>query len=1015
MIKKVICGIAGVLIMSMSVLSNGYVASAAADNVVTVNINGNDVDTAASNINGLTYKGLGLLSCNSTSNLLLDYKYQKPKVYNEMLQVLFGGEHPLMNHVKIEMGNDGNNSTGADSCTMRYEDEEADASRSPGFVLAADAKKINPNVKISVLRWEMPAWVAAKWNSDKKGAGYEAAYKWYRETIFDAYEKYGYIPDYINPDKNETWSPDGDFIKWYKDRIYYEEDFPEYFTDEAKVLYNDMKIIASDENVSLNIVPEMRRDKELYDSVDAIGFHYSTGTKETTGDYVNMAEKDDKEVWYSEGCASFSYTEYQENKNVAYGSGTLGGYQSPLAMCDCFVKSLVNSRKTHYIFQPAIGSFYEGSQYDHKELLSAREPWSGNVHYDEAIYLLWHFTKFANTGWENSDNTNGVWRYIASASDNNSVGTEHLTNEEGKPSYATLASPDKKDFSTIIVNNSDKELVYNISLDGMNIENGKKLEVWESKTDSYFQYREDVQCTDGKYEISVQPFSILTVTSLECNGKEEYTKRLPVESTKYVLDTNESGSKLNYEGEIMYSDDFEYADYPADYLKSRGMEPRYMVDMSGAFYVQDGRLVQGLYESVSQWHNNEPSTVVGDHRWMNYIASVDVYPGAGNYAGIVVREQTGMDYKGSGYSLQIDSEGHWKLMKRSSVIKEGDIETNADNKYNLSLSAQGNEIIAYINNTEVASYNDNKPEYFGRVRLFCGWEETYFDNLKVCKFEQDGSIYTLPYATSLIDNASDRVTYSDGWNIKANGNANDWYRSTSESTKNGASFSFKFEGKGIALLGNNGSATLTLNVDGEAVDSKAKTIDGYVHHGSSYVYYGLDEGEHEATVTIDSGKFVLDAILLLGEKLPEIIEEVEEEDNTQQDVPNVITPSPTVNNNNVNNNAGNVINPGNTVTDKEVADNVKLSKPSKLKVKKKKQGIYITFSKVKNADGYVIERAVNKSKFKKIKTIKNKKLSMTDKKVKKKKVYRYRVKAYKLVNGKKVYSKNSKVIKIKFK
>ena len=29
----------------------------------------------------------------------------------------------------------------------------------------------------------------------------------YKETIFDAYEKYGYVIDYIDPDKNETGSP----------------------------------------------------------------------------------------------------------------------------------------------------------------------------------------------------------------------------------------------------------------------------------------------------------------------------------------------------------------------------------------------------------------------------------------------------------------------------------------------------------------------------------------------------------------------------------------------------------------------------------------------------------------------------------------------------------------------------------------------------------------------------------------------------------------------------------------
>lgn len=182
-------------------------------------ISGADVDKATANINGLTYKGFGMLNGNSTSNLLLDYKAEHSDQYWEMMRYLFGGEYPLFTHIKMEMGNDGNNSTGAEACTMRYENEEADASRSPGFVMAADAKKINPNVKISILRWEMPAWVASKWSSDRTGAGYEAVYKWYKETIFDAYEKYGYVVDFVDPDKNETTDPNEDFIKWFSNRV----------------------------------------------------------------------------------------------------------------------------------------------------------------------------------------------------------------------------------------------------------------------------------------------------------------------------------------------------------------------------------------------------------------------------------------------------------------------------------------------------------------------------------------------------------------------------------------------------------------------------------------------------------------------------------------------------------------------------------------------------------------------------------------------------------------------------
>ena len=134
-------------------------AAVAVDGVVTVT--GAEVEQAAQNVNGWTYKGLGMLNGNSTSNLLLDYKAESPDAYWAMMNYLFGGDYPLFSNIKMEMGNDGNNSTGAEACTMRYEDEEADASRSPGFVMAADAKTINPNVKVSILRWGCPNWVNA--------------------------------------------------------------------------------------------------------------------------------------------------------------------------------------------------------------------------------------------------------------------------------------------------------------------------------------------------------------------------------------------------------------------------------------------------------------------------------------------------------------------------------------------------------------------------------------------------------------------------------------------------------------------------------------------------------------------------------------------------------------------------------------------------------------------------------------------------------------------------------------
>ena len=42
----------------------------------------------------------------------------------------------------------------------------------------------------------------------------------------------------------------------------------------------------------------MLRDSDVYNAVDAIGFHYRTNA---TDEYIKMADVNDKEVWYSEG------------------------------------------------------------------------------------------------------------------------------------------------------------------------------------------------------------------------------------------------------------------------------------------------------------------------------------------------------------------------------------------------------------------------------------------------------------------------------------------------------------------------------------------------------------------------------------------------------------------------------------------------------------------------------------------------------------------------------------------
>ena len=81
------------------------------------------------------------------------------------------------------------------------------------------------------------------------------------------------------------------------------------------------------------------------------------------------------------------------------------------------------------------------------------------------------------------------------------------------------------------------------------------------------------------------------------------------------------------------------------------------------------------------------------------------------------------------------------------------------------------------------------------------------------------------------------------------------------------------------------------------------------------------------------------------------------------------------------------------------------------------KGIKLTWKSLKNVDGYVIYRKTGKNgSYKKIKTAADKKSGgYTDKTAKKGKTYYYRIRAYTLVDGKKVYGSYTQGIKVKVK
>ncbi|MDO5407297.1 MAG: LamG-like jellyroll fold domain-containing protein [Eubacteriales bacterium] len=862
-------------------------------------IDGAEVDEAAQNMNGLTFKGFGLLDCNSTNALLLDYKAMHPDQYWELLEYLFGGDRPLIQHIKIEMGNDKNNSTGSQACTMRTSDEYPDVTRVTGFQLAADAKKINPNVKTSLLYWRTPGWVGGNWDN---------LYKWMKNTSIAAYREYGYMIDMISPGMNEN-KDDLNWLKEFKTRVQNDEEglissdasvagFPD---ETSKELFHNIKVIMSDEVGIASDGPTLTSDEALRSMIDVIGYHYNTDD-DSAGSFTRLAEEFDKEIWNSEAQATFGSTADRPNNNMSDNAepGTgIGGAGSPLEMANTIIKGFVNSRRTHFVYQPAIGAFYAGTQYNYKNIMSAADPWSGYLNYDGALTILQHFAKFAVTGWEyDSPDDNVVWRAIPSASKSTATGTNPVSGRNGGDNYMTLAAPDKSAFSTILNNDSGREKTFTIRTRGMNLGDNPQLEVWETRAAedgqlynaNYLKCVETLTSSNGNYVVTVKPWSIVTVTSLDMQAdQDDLALPAATDEGRYVLDTDETGKEQDLTDGYLYADDFDYEGMEADgesFMESRGgadgFYPLYTQDVNGTFEVVmkengNGVLRMNGQTGGSCWNGGEPATILGDYRWTNYKVSVDFNLNSTSEYLLLGARQRGAAGGGdnkvsmSAYNLAVNQSGSWILRRHSDEIARGTVSVADPSACNVALRVAGDTVTAYIEGAEVASYKDPNPQLEGRIMLGVGlpgaaWRAGEFDNLKV-----ETVPGYMPYLTMVHDNlhmrawdgenaGAEALVYDGNWSHRNQVGSNVSERSLSSTSEVGAGISYTFEGTGLALIGANpGTAKVNVEVDGETLYTDAPTI-ATNSHQPYFVVRGLENGTHTVRISLAGGKLEVDSV-----------------------------------------------------------------------------------------------------------------------------------------------------------
>ena len=833
-----------------------------------VTIDGQLVDTTAQDAN--TFKGFGYLSCNNSSRLLVDYKWEHPASYQQILQILFGGRHPLMSLLKVELGDDANTSSGTEPATKRSVEEPANVMRGAGYQLIADAKRLNPQLRTCLLRWGEPGYLRPLWTAVKSAdpdhnvpaTAYEPMHQLYKQTIVAAYEQFGYLFDYVDPDRNETKHPMYQWIKWFADRMQSDQDFPTGFPVEK---YHHIKIIAADQNYETDFGDALLADSDLLDRVAAAGYHYNTDDGPAQP-YTQLADQHHREVWYSEGIAPMTSGKYRVRATSGDG---IGGKQSGLDVANRLIKGYVKSRRSLYIFQPAVAAYYPGVNYSHKELITADHPWSGYFEVDNVgLQIMRHFTDFARAGWAADD----AWRYLPSACESGVGGTENLDQHTEAPSYLTLVAPDKQDYSLIMVNDSATPRVYNVTLKNLPAI-AKPVGIWESRgplrdnatyDENLKRYLGQRKVTNGQVTIEVPAHAIVTATTLDLIND------LEVRYTRQVAP--QSNDLLNQSQNVFYQDNFAYADR---YQANRGGTPRYTTDQGGAFEVQrqngHGFLRQVITEQqrALDWeYSYAPNLTFGDDRWRNYTVEVTMQfdhtlqqnSPTGNYFGIGLYQVT--DVKGrlesAPYVFKLAIDGSCQLIKNDQVVALSYVDgLDVTKSHQLSFGISGNQLTAKVDRQVVFTYVDTEnPHYSGRVKLGTGYYHTLITKIVVRKTNHaDGVQY------QRVDDLDERLTYRGGWQHECGLGNTIWNRtlSTGRAGTN-TQFDFTFAGTGFALYGKQTQTShLKFEVDDKVVSANfipqvaADKVE-------NTVMLGLPSGEHHVVVTVTAGVYTLDAV-----------------------------------------------------------------------------------------------------------------------------------------------------------
>ncbi len=859
-------------------------------------INTNDVSREENKL----WRGLGMVSGNNSSRLLIDYKALHPDKYLELLNLMFGKSGLNIGHLKIEMGADINSSSGTEPCTMRVADQVADVTRGAGFVLAADAKKINPNLTLDMLWWGEPKWIddleenvpagaddlpigteteTGRAGDCPGGAGispagaenhpgglpaknkklYEARYSWYKGNLVQAYKVFGLKFDFVSATQNERgWDPE--WIKFLSTKLKSEKNCPYDFSK--------IKIVAGEEVCNWNQADLMLNDQDLLNAVDVIGSHYTSWSNENVWKLRELG----KEVWFSEGSSPMGYSKnlYKYDGN---GFG-LGGLNGVLDVANRFITMYPGGKMTLCEFQPVVAAYYDGVTYCHKQFISANSPWSGFYELDPGFFMMLHFSQFIKKDWAMVDH--------ACCGDGKPAGDGHAL-AGAKYSYLTALDLKSGDLSCVITNTTESEIEYQLEME--NVDLTKNFYFYETSgvTKDKILKKSDLGCGKKEIFIKIKPNSIVTISTINKNPmeglKENINSRL--EENFNLPEISDQlgnyGQNRDYGQDrganqilnLPYYDDFSYPDFDDDFLEKRGNAPLFMTDEGGAFEVEKGPEKNVLRQQIAkadkakEWgYTPDPVTNFGDDRWFNYSVEINgrfdsAENKAENYIGLGLRYNL-PDSGKNGYWLQFFENGEWKFNRNDKCVRSGKIAVVEWNK--MKIQVEDDRISAWINDElildELAGNLGITMQGGGRAAIFSSYSRNSFADLKILPLGKN------PYIRRF-DCLDDCFEYVQNEKSKWDFGLMESFKQYKRTVVKGGEKSLcklNFEGSRFLITGFAGEASIVeISVDGKNYDKEYRVFETGNREALIFVN-GLENKKHTACVKILKGKLNIDAV-----------------------------------------------------------------------------------------------------------------------------------------------------------